>query len=346
MEWLDFLITKLILNYSWALLVVLFAIPAIIRMAFDRNILDRPNHRTVHEKLTPRLGGLAIFAGFMSAVTIFGVVNEGVQHVLAGALVIFFIGAKDDLMNISPFKKFFGQVLAAGIVIFLGDVRVYSFHGFLGIEELPLLVSYVFTLLLIIGITNATNLIDGLDGLAGSIVLVIAVTFGIYFIDTSYPYSFMAFALAGSVTGFLRFNIFKAKIFMGDTGSLLCGFMVAVLAIRFIEIQAVPASPAIALAVVIIPITDTLRVFTIRLAKGQSPFMPDKNHIHHRLLAMGLNQLTVVFTLVGFNLLVILVVTSMAHLGTTWLVVLIIITILLINTFIEISKRYISEPES
>lgn len=342
MQLFDYEITRIILNYSWALLVVLFAIPAIITMAFERKILDKPNHRTVHEKLTPRLGGLAIFAGFASAVTIFGIIGEGTQHLIAGALVIFFIGAKDDIMTISPFKKFFGQLLAAGIIIFMGDIRISSFHGFLGIQELEFTASILFSFLLIIGVTNAVNLLDGLDGLAGSIVLLISVTFGIYFFNSSLPYSFISFALAGSVSGFLRFNFFKAKIFMGDTGSLLCGFLVSVLAIRFIEIEAVPASPAVALAIVIIPISDTLRVFALRLIKGQSPFQPDKNHIHHRLLDMGFKQLGVVFALLALNLFFILASTSLVHLGSTWLIALIVLATLLINGFIEFSNRYLA----
>lgn len=311
----------IILCMLWSFLVAIFAVPSIIDVARRKKLFDKPNHRTIHELLTPRLGGLAIFAGFMSAVTIFGEITPGVQQLLAGCLILFFIGVKDDIITVSVFKKFFVQLLAAGIVMFIGDVKITNFQGFMNVYALDQGISYGFTFLVIIGITNAINLIDGLDGLAGSLVLLISFTFGIFFFSHNISYAFVAFSLAGAVLGFLRYNFHNARIFMGDTGSLICGFIIAIMAIEFVELKLVSSSPALAVGILIIPVFDTIRVFSIRILNGRSPFHPDKNHIHHWLLSLNFSQMKVVLILIGFNLLTILVMINYDHLGNTKLLV-------------------------
>ncbi len=316
---MDQRILPLILAFTWAFLIAIFAVPSIIRVAHLKNILDKPNMRTVHEELTPRLGGLAMFAGFMSALTIFTDLSNGVQQLLAGCIILFFIGLKDDLITISALKKFAVQLLATGIVMFMADIRITSFQGIFGIGELQIGMSYGFTFLVIVGVTNAINLIDGLDGLAGTIVLIIATTFGVYFYlfgGAAYGnYAAVSFCLIGGILGFLRYNFHKATIFMGDTGSLLCGFIVSILAIQFIEMRAEAAAPAVALGILFVPLFDTLRVSFIRIMKGKSPFVPDRNHIHHRLLAMGFNQISTVLILGLINILVITFVVSFGGWG-------------------------------
>lgn len=317
------MLIPLILSFCWSFLVALFAVPSIIYVAHLKNILDMPNGRTVHELLTPRLGGLAMFAGFMSALTIFGTLSNGIQQLLAGCIILFFIGLKDDLVTISAFKKFAMQLLATGIVMVIGDIRITSFQGVLEIHELPGGISYAFTFLVIVGITNAINLIDGLDGLAGTIVLIIVSTFGwcfYYYGGSGYEnYAFVAVCLIGGLLGFLRYNFHKASIFMGDTGSLVCGFIVSILTIQFIEMQAVASSPSVALGILFVPLFDTSRVFLIRVLKGISPFTPDKNHIHHRILAMGFQQISTVVILALINIAVILIVFRFASLGNFYL---------------------------
>jgi UDP-GlcNAc:undecaprenyl-phosphate/decaprenyl-phosphate GlcNAc-1-phosphate transferase len=301
----------LILASFWAFLIAIFAVPSIIRVAHIKNILDHPNLRTVHEELTPRLGGGAMFAGFMSALTIFTDLNNGVQQLLAACVLLFFIGLKDDLINISALKKFSMQLLATGVVMFMADIRITSFQGVLGVGELEIGISYAFTFLVIIGITNSINLIDGLDGLAGTLVIIAAATFGICFYlygGSAYGnYAAVSFSLVGGVAGFLRYNFYKAKIFMGDTGSLLCGFILSVLAIQFIEMRSLPASPPLALSILFIPLFDTVRVLMIRILQGRSPFLADQKHIHHRLLSLGFSQIGTVLTLAAINTVVILV---------------------------------------
>lgn len=310
-----------LLSFIWAFLISVFAIPSIIHVAHVKKLLDEPNKRTIHELLTPRLGGLAIFAGFMSALTIFGELGNGVQQLLAGCIIIFFIGLKDDIISVSAFKKFFVQVLATGIVMFMADIRITNFQGMFGIYELETGISYLFTFLVIIGLTNAINLIDGLDGLAGTIVLVVATVFGLYFLllggQYYSSYAYVASCLLGGILGFLRYNFHKAIIFMGDTGSLVCGFIISVLAIQFIEMKPVDNTPALAVAVLFIPVVDTIRIFLLRILRGVSPFAPDRNHVHHRLVDIGMSHLGSVLTLTIVNLIAILLVIGFSYLGNT-----------------------------
>jgi UDP-GlcNAc:undecaprenyl-phosphate/decaprenyl-phosphate GlcNAc-1-phosphate transferase len=329
----------LALTFLWAFLISVFAIPSIIHVAHIKKLLDEPNLRTMHESLTPRLGGLAIFAGFMSALSIFGEIENGVQKLLAGCIVIFFIGLKDDIVSVSAFKKFFVQILATGIIMFMANIRITSFQGILGIYELEDGMSYVFTFIVIIGITNAINLIDGVDGLAGMVISIISFVFGIYFYNyggTSFsPYAYVSFAILGSIIGFLRYNLHKAIIFMGDTGSLVCGFIVAVLAIQFVEMKTVPNAPSIAVAILIIPLLDTVRVFILRILAGMSPFSADKNHIHHRLISLGLSQLNTVLVLGLLNLIAIILSIYFSYLDSNTLLGIILTYALFYSIIIE-----------
>jgi len=315
---------NLTLTFLWAFLLALFAVPSIIQVAYHKNLLDEPNHRTIHSSSTPRLGGLAIFTGFMSSLMIFGDLNSGIQQLMAGTLLLFFIGVKDDIATVSAFKKFFIQILATGIVMFLADIRITSFQGFLGIYELDLGFSYMFTFLVIVGVTNAINLIDGMDGLAGSIVLLISLIFGGYFFYFDSPYAYVAFALAGGVLGFLRYNIYKARVFMGDTGSLVSGFILAIMAIQIL---------------MILPIVDTLRVFALRIYNGRSPFYPDKNHIHHQLLTLGLSQIKVLSVMIFFNILMFCFNYFNSEMGNNTLITITGISILVLMVSIELMLK-------
>ena len=330
---------SLLIAFVWALIVSLFTVPSVIHISHTKKLLDEPNHRTIHEMLTPRLGGLAIFAGFMSAVTIFGKFGDGVQQLLAGCIVMFFIGIKDDIISVSAFKKFFVQIIATFIVMFMGGIRITSLQGFLGVNELELGISYAFTFLVIVGITNAINLIDGLDGLAGTIILVISLCFGAFFYFYSIEYAFVAFCLAGGILGFLRYNVYKAKIFMGDTGSLVSGFVIAVLSVRFMELQAVAAAPATAVAILFVPVFDTLRVFAMRIGNGRSPFSPDKNHLHHRFLSLGLPQIMVVTLMLMINLGIIIITIRFAAWGNTVLLLTQVGVAVCISILLEVFGR-------
>jgi UDP-N-acetylmuramyl pentapeptide phosphotransferase/UDP-N-acetylglucosamine-1-phosphate transferase len=233
-------------------------------------------------------------------------------------------------------------LLATGVVMFMADIRISSFQGIFGVETLPIGISYAVTFLVIVGITNAINLIDGLDGLAGTIVTIISATLGWYFYQYGGErfgnYASVAFCLVGGMLGFLRYNFHKATIFMGDTGSLVCGFIVSILTIQFIEMRAVESAPSVALGVLFVPLFDTLRVSAIRVMKGLSPFAPDKNHIHHRILAMGFRQMSTVLLLAFINGMVILFVLSFAWWGNLYLLLALLGFSVVLSLFLGVYK--------
>ncbi len=329
-----------LLIFFWSMLISMFSIPTIISVAHSKRILDEPDFRKAHQTNTPQLGGLAIFAGFMTGVAIFGQMSVGIQQLLAGSLIIFFVGVKDDINGVSVFKKFFVQVLAAGIVLFYADVRITSFQGLFGIYDLDIGLSYAFTFLVILCITNAVNLIDGINGLAGTIVIIICLTYGLYFyLNAEDSYAFVSFSLAGAMLGFLRYNMFEAKVFMGDTGALVSGFIIAILSIHFIELKTISSAPALSIGILFIPIFDTIRVFSIRVYNGVSPFMPDRNHIHHYLGDLGLSHFIIVIVLSLVNITVIGFMITYSHFGNTTLLLIAGSFALFISFILEMMKR-------
>lgn len=311
--------------------ITFLAIPVIIKVAEQKMLFDVPNERKIHASPVPSLGGLGIFAGFVISclLTISFHNASEFQFFIAAALVIFFLGIKDDILIISPLKKFIGQVLAAFLIIYKGDVQIKSMCGFLGIYELPELFSLLLTYFTVIVIINSFNLIDGVDGLAGSLGFMATFIFGLYFLKIDLlPYATLSFALAGSLAAFLIFNFQPAKIFMGDTGSLLIGLTTAILVIKFINVSSssavsypLEASPAIGFAILMIPLLDTLRVFGIRIIHRRSPFSPDRNHIHHLLLDRGFTHQRVTLTLVSINIMFIVLVYLGKSIGATWLII-------------------------
>ena len=242
-----------------AFLITYSAIPIIIRVAEAKHLFDVPDDdRKLHKTPIPSLGGIGIFAGFILGFLI--AVPAGaieVQYFAAAFLVIFFLGLKDDIVVLTPLKKFLGQLLAAFIIVYKGGILIDGMFGFMGFEKMPFILSLAFTYLTIIVITNSFNLIDGVDGLAGSLGLFTSAAFGIYFFMADQPfYAMMSFAMTGSLAGFLIFNSSPAKIFMGDTGSLLLGIINSILVIKFIQVATVPtakiylpSAPAIGFAI-------------------------------------------------------------------------------------------------
>jgi UDP-N-acetylmuramyl pentapeptide phosphotransferase/UDP-N-acetylglucosamine-1-phosphate transferase len=290
---------NLVLSFFTAVLIVVFVIPTIRMVSSMKGLFDIPDERKVHFLDIPRLGGLAIFAGFFISTKLWGIWTDTslprIQYFEAALFILFFSGLKDDLVKLTPYKKLLAQLLATVIIIAGEDIRIKSFFGIFGIFELSYPVSFALTLFTFIVITNSFNLIDGIDGLAGGIGLITSLTFGLWFnFNGNMGWSIMAFSMSGALLGFLFFNFNPAKIFMGDSGALVIGFVMSVFAIQFIDLSAssgstIPA-PSIAIAILIIPLIDTLRVVIIRLIKKHPPFKADQNHIHHSILAIGLNH--------------------------------------------------------
>lgn len=340
---------NILLSAGLAFLITFFAIPVIIQVAKDKKLFDEPDERKVHKNVIPTLGGLGIFAGFIIAM-LMGVpsaISSELQYFAAATTVIFFLGIKDDILILSASKKFIGQLIAAGIIIKFGGIQLSSLHGFLGIYEIPRITSIIISLFTIIVITNSFNLIDGVDGLAGSLGLLTTLVFGVYFYYAGQlTYSVMAFALAGSTIGFLIYNFSPAKIFMGDTGSLLLGLVNSILVIKFINVAGNPASafpieaaPAIGFSILMIPLFDTLRVFGLRILDRRSPFSPDRTHVHHFLLALGLSHRMVTITCVLVNICFISMAFFLRSLGTTT-----VLGILLLSAFVFIGIIYYGRP--
>jgi UDP-GlcNAc:undecaprenyl-phosphate/decaprenyl-phosphate GlcNAc-1-phosphate transferase len=339
---------NILLSGALSFMITFFAIPVIIQVAREKKMFDEPDERKVHKTVIPTLGGLGIFAGFILA-TLLGVPlgNTELQYFVAAAIVIFFLGIKDDILVLSPAKKFIGQLIAASIVIRFGGIQITNMHGFLGIEEIPQMASVVFTLFTIIVITNSFNLIDGVDGLAGSLGVLTSVVFGLYFLlSNQLMYAVMAFSLTGSLAGFLIYNFSPAKIFMGDTGSLLIGIFNAVMVIKFINIAGnassvlpISSAPAIGFSILLIPLLDTLRVFSMRILNRRSPFSADRNHIHHILLDYGFSHKTITLILVATNIAFIGLTYAIRSLGTTT-----VISILLLLSAMLFAVVYFRRP--
>lgn len=343
---------NILLSAALAFLITFFAIPVIIQVAKDKKLFDEPDERKVHKNVIPTLGGLGIFAGFIIAL-LMGVpknMASELQYFAAASTVIFFLGIKDDILVLSASKKFIGQLIAAGIIIKFGDIRITSMYGFMGLHEIPYTASVVLTIFTVIVITNSFNLIDGVDGLAGSLGVLTTLVFGVYFYfagPATLPYAVMAFALTGGTLAFLIYNFSPAKIFMGDTGSLLLGLINSILVVKFISVASNPvanfpveSAPAIGFAILMIPLFDTLRVFGLRILDRRSPFSPDRTHVHHFLLDLGFNHRMVTLVCVSVNIGFIALAFLLRGLGTT-----VLLGILLVSAFAFIGVIYYSRPK-
>lgn len=329
----------IILSFLTAFTLTYFTLPSIISIARAKRLFDEPTERSSHSISTPSLGGVAIFAGMIFSVVLWTPFNEfgNLQFILCAFIIIFLIGAKDDISPVSPTKKLIGQVLAASILVWKSNIQLTGLYGLFGVHSqfgpwLYLLLS-AFTILVIV---NAFNLIDGINGLAGSIGVLIAVTLGTwFFLIGRIEYATLAFALSGAVVAFLKYNYTPAKIFMGDTGSLLIGLVSAILIIEFIDQDyylddqhpyKIEAIPAVAVGIMILPLFDTLRVFVTRIIRGQSPLRPDRRHIHHLLIDFGFSHMRATATLVFVNIIFIVLVFSLnRELSATWLLTTVLV---------------------
>lgn len=305
-----------ILSFLVACFVAVVAIPVVIKISELKSLMEKPGERRSHTTPTPTFGGIAIYAAILIAYFLWPSIDQTdiyrTNLSVAGMTILFFIGIKDDLVGIDPNKKILFQVLAALILIFFGDLRVDYLYGIMGFHHIEEIIGILLTCFIFIALTNAINLIDGIDGLAGGIATIASATFGGWFLLTNhFTMACLAFTLAGALIGFLRFNFSKtSKIFMGNTGSLIIGFMLAFFAVRFVNLNASfryePTAffnaPIIAIVILIIPIFDTLRVFLVRILAGRSPFSADRNHMHHILLDNGLTHVGATAVLCGISL--------------------------------------------
>lgn len=288
---------ELLLGFLVAMSVTIALIPPLMSGAGRLHVLDMPSQRKVHSQPIPRVGGIAMAAGALLALLLSGGLAPPMPAFCAGIVILLAFGVWDDRVSLGAGPKFLGQLAAALVVMLWGDVSI----GSLTLAEridLPQWIATPLTLVFIVGVTNAINLADGLDGLAGGTTLLslCAVALLAWTSDSAFVGS-AAVILVGSILGFLRFNTHPARVFMGDSGSQILGFAVAVLAVVLTQDTATPLSSSLPLLLLGLPIIDTLMVMTQRILSGHSPFRADRNHTHHRLLALGLDHHEAVVTI-------------------------------------------------
>lgn len=284
-------------------LITFLVIPSIVNVSKEKKLFDEPNQRRLNKVVIPTMGGIAIFIGFAISSMLFMEKNSPheLRYLSVAILMMLFIGIKDDILIIAPAKKMIVQIAAALILVVPGNFRIEHTYGLFPVEVLHPLVSIPLSVLIILFLINAFNLIDGIDGLAGGLAFLASALLGTWFSFAGHVNSaIMCLAFCGSLLAFLYYNLLggKNKIFMGDTGSLILGVFLAAMTIRFNELNNTAAAhirfddaPLFALALMIVPVTDTLRVFTIRLIHGRSPFSPDMNHFHHLLIKLGFSHI-------------------------------------------------------
>ena len=289
---------ELLLSVGGALLCA-FAVsflmcPLVKSFAYKIGAIDVPKDaRRMHKKPIPRLGGLAIYGGFLCSILIFGQLDETMLCVLLGAAIIVALGIFDDVLALGAKLKFVVQIVAAAIPVCIGDLQIGLFTNplsatpfvHLGILAVPV------TIIWIVGITNAVNLIDGLDGLAVGVSSIAAITMlAVALLTGNMPIAITMAALAGACIGFMPYNLNPAKIFMGDTGSTFLGYMLATVSIMGLFKFYAVISFAVPFLILGLPIFDTANAIIRRVAAGRSPMSPDRGHVHHKLIDMGFNQ--------------------------------------------------------
>ena len=305
----------------------LLGMPIVIRIAKAKGLVVRPNKRMSHTGDVPNIGGLNICFSFMLTYLLFefNQMSQS-QFFLIGLFAIMCVGFIDDVLILTPTAKLLGEALAGIALIGFADLRITHLHGLFGIEQIGILPSYLLSLFVLIAIINAVNLIDGIDGLASGLGILYCLFFAIYFgLAGATSWSILGICMVGSLAVFFIYNVFghREKIFMGDSGSLLLGYLLTAFVFHFCEMNAyndVPewlhmsAAPAVAICILTIPIFDTIRVSLTRIKQHRSPFQPDKNHIHHLLLKTGLNHIQTTCVLLSVSVLFI----GLAILGRNW----------------------------
>ncbi len=335
-----------ILTFAISAAIGWFAIPRIVIIAKIKRLFDEPNARKVHQGAIPRLGGLSFFpAALFSFAFVLGLryyygfdIPLGMQiellteflFVVAGMLILYFVGMADDLIGVGYRNKFVAQFFA-GVCLVLAGGTVFDLQGLFGIHRLPFVLDALLTVVVAILTVNAFNLIDGVDGLCSGLGTIILTSLGLFFIYYRlFVYAMFAFGMVGVLIAFFQYNVLgtRLKVFMGDTGSLTLGYMIVFLGLKFINIEnatlitlGVDSTLAILIGLLFVPVFDTCRVFVSRVSKGRSPFFPDKNHVHHKLLQLNRSHLqsTGILLLleVGFVLLN-FVLAELFGLGVTW----------------------------
>ena len=299
--------------------------PSLIKVAKLKNLVDSPTEdRKMHRWSIPTLGGVVIFGAIVFSYTLwfpveYDFINGAIvnfKFLIASLILLFFVGVKDDIIGTAPIKKLIAHIIVAFILVVMANLKIESMHGIFGVyRSLALWQSYLLSLFVYIVIINAINLIDGLDGLAGLISFNASLLFSwLFYLSGNIPLSLLAIVLSGTMLGFLFFNFHPARVFMGDAGSLAIGSIFCLLSINAINESYLLApiwlqninKPILVMSILVYPLIDTLRVFILRILRGNSPFKADKNHIHHKFEKMGIGHRKTALTLFFFSIVVVL----------------------------------------
>lgn len=333
------------LSFFISLVISAWSIPVIIRVANLKNLTDAPDaNRKTHVGTIPTLGGIAIFSGTLVAFS--GLYDwlgfSDLRFITPALVILFFAGIKDDVLALDPLKKLMIQVLCASIITYFGNLRITSLWGIMEVQDVSFWPGVLLTVFLIIALINAFNLIDGINGLAGTLGLLASLCFGTWFALNNFgSLTILSFALSGALLGFLFFNYNRAKIFMGDTGSMALGFIVAILAIRFIEANRVQIenlnfpiinAPAVAFSILAIPLFDMARVFILRLVEKKSPFSADRRHVHHYFVDNGWSHANSTGALLFINVSCIVIALPLNSFRSAWSVLILVGYLVLLYT--------------
>lgn len=300
----DYKLLAALFTCVFSIIVTLLIMPSVINISKLKNLTASENGRTSHEGKVPNLGGIGVFVGFLGTINIIAILfadhgqlrNLIIFNILISLL--FLVGVLDDILSVSPRKKLFYQLIVAFIFTVTTNYHIDSFDGLFGLYDIPYSLGIIFSVFVVVLIINAYNLIDGIDGLAGSVGAIISLVMAVVFYWSGYSlYALLSLALMGSLSAFLIYNFsHNRKIFLGDTGSMIVGFALAVLVLIYLNLStnnSLPLfenAPLFVLALLSYPLLDTLRVFIVRIKNGHSPFRADRNHIHHRLIDLGLSH--------------------------------------------------------
>ncbi|MBQ8544509.1 MAG: undecaprenyl/decaprenyl-phosphate alpha-N-acetylglucosaminyl 1-phosphate transferase [Alistipes sp.] len=284
--------------------------PSLVKIAHMKSIVDNPDARKLNKVPVPVLGGVAVFFGIMFSLSIAGYYIEGMNiqfELIIAMMIMLYTGVGDDILQLSPRLRFALQIFVVCLMMFLCGIYIDDFHGLWGVGELPWYVAVALTIFSCVGIINSINLIDGVDGLCSGYGVFASMMFAVCFMlmgDVSY--AVLAFAVAGAIFPFMLHNMFgeKYKMFLGDGGSLVLGFICSLYVMRIIQSgdDVVSGSTiSFTLAVLSIPVFDTVRVMVARIINHRSPFSPDKTHLHHMFISLGYSHVITAINIIMLN---------------------------------------------
>ncbi len=295
-----------LISFLIAILLSMMLIPFLVRAASPLGLVDQPGPRKIHKKLVPRVGGIAIYLGSLIPMLMWMPKTQLFFALITALTLLFLFGVWDDRSDINFKLKFLGQIAAAAIVVYWGDAGIHNFPFFAD-YEIPVGLTSIFTVILLVGVTNAVNMTDGLDGLAGGTsLLAIGCMTVIAYLAMDANMVVFGLSLIGATLGFLRFNTYPARIFMGDSGSQLLGFCSGLICILVTQNSNTAISPMVAVMVLGLPLLDVFMVMAIRLSEGRSPFSADNNHIHHKFLSIGFSHREAVYVVYAIQIALVL----------------------------------------